>query len=80
MNATEFETLRVKIKAASDRIDALFIEGIPHQNKKAREAFFALLQARAVVDELHRALVQEMHRTQLARLAYMDAAYGGVIH
>lgn len=79
MNAAEFESLAARMRVADKRTCEVLVQDMPRSGK-GREAFFALLQARAVVDELHRALVQEMHRTQLARLAYMDAAYGGVIH
>lgn len=76
----DIEALHAKLKALSRSIDALVIDGVPRQNKKATTAMLTLLRASAVADDLYRALIDERTATQLARLAYMDAAYGCDIH
>ena len=47
MNTKEVDALHARLKAFSRRIDDLVIDGIPRQNKKATEAMFACLEARA---------------------------------
>ena len=80
MNTKEVDALHARLKAVSRRIDDLVIDGMPRQNKKATEAMFACLEARAVADALYMALLRQGTQLQLARMAYMDAAYGCTAH
>lgn len=76
----DIDALHARLKALHRSIDALVIDGVSRRNQKATAAMFTLIQARAVADDLYRALMTETNATQLARLAYMDAAYGCAAH
>lgn len=80
MSSKEVDALHARLKAVSRRIDELVIDGVPRQNKKATEAMFACLEARHVADDLYMALLRQGTQLQLARAAYMDAAYGCKVH
>lgn len=77
---SDTDALNDRLKSLTRSINELVIDGVPRQNKKATAAMFTLLRARAVADDLYRALIDERTATQLARLAYMDAAYGCDVH
>ena len=59
MTFDELQAIHKRIRAVIAAGDELVIDGIPHQNRKARAAFMALLQAMGMIEDLHRALTKE---------------------
>ena len=76
----DLEKLHSRLQALRRHIDYLVIDGVPRRNHKATAAMLALLHARGLADDLYRTLMSQMTAVQLARLAYMDAAYGCNVH